>query len=146
VLLRAAAATDADAVTAVFLASRTAALPWLPQVHSDEQTRWWVGHVVLAEHRTWVVVDGDDVVGFAALTPGHLAHLYLAPDRRRQGLGSLLLRQVQQDSPAGFAFSVFTRNTAARAFYESHGCRVIASGDGGDNEEGEPDVTYAWTP
>jgi hypothetical protein len=59
VLLRAAAATDADAVTAVFLASRTAALPWLPQVH---------------------------------------------------------------------------------------GCRVIASGDGSDNEEREPDVTYEWLP
>jgi hypothetical protein len=42
--------------------------------------------------------------------------------------------------------SVFTRNTAARAFYERHGCRVIASGDGGDNEEGEPDGTNAWTP
>ena len=58
-LLRAAAATDADAVTTVFLASRAAALPWLPQLHTDVETRSWVEPVVLAQQRTWLAVDGD---------------------------------------------------------------------------------------
>jgi GNAT superfamily N-acetyltransferase len=144
VLLRAAAAADADAVTAVFLASRAAAMPWLPQLHSDAETRRWVEHVVLSRYRTWVAVE-DDVVGFAALSPGHLEHLYLHPDRRRQGIGSALFEQVRQASPEG-TFFVFARNAPARAFYESHGCRVIAASDGRDNEEREPDVTYAWSP
>ena len=143
---RSAEARDADAVTAVFLASRAAALPWLPQLHTDEETRGWIEHVVLARYRTWVAVDGEDVVGFAALSPGHLEHLYLHPDRRRQGIGTLLFRQVQQASPEGFTLFVFARNTPARVFYERHGCRVIATGDGSGNEEGEPDVEYAWAP
>jgi hypothetical protein len=60
--------------------------------------------------------------------------------------GTLLFRQAQEAVPEGFTFRVFARNTAARAFYERAGCRVVAAGDGGGNEEHEPDVTYEWTP
>jgi GNAT superfamily N-acetyltransferase len=133
-------------VTAVFLASRAAALPWLPRLHTDAETRTWIEHVVLPGSRTWVAVDGDDVVGFAALTPGHLEHLYLHPARLREGIGTLLLRQVQQASPGGFRFFVFARNAPARSFYDHHGCRVVAETDGRGNEEREPDVEYAWSP
>jgi ribosomal protein S18 acetylase RimI-like enzyme len=146
VRVRLATAADAGAITAVHLASRAAAMPWLPHVHSDEETRRWVEHVLLTEHRTWVAVDGDDVVGFAAVRAGHLEQLYLAPDRRRQGIGSQLFRQVQMAGPEGFTFVVFARNLPARAFYERLGCQVIGESDGAGNEELEPDVTYAWTP
>jgi ribosomal protein S18 acetylase RimI-like enzyme len=146
VAVRVATAADADAVTAVYLASRAAALPWLPTLHTAAETRRWIEHVLLARCRTWVATEGDDVVGLAALSPGHLEQLYLHPDRRRRGIGTLLLRQVQQASPDGFTFFVFARNAAARAFYERAGCRVIAASDGRDNEERQPDVTYEWTP
>ena len=146
VVLRPATTADADAVTAVFLASRAAALPWLPDLHSAEETRGFIEHVVLAGQRTWLAVDGDDVVGFAALGPGHLEHLYLHPDRRRQGIGTALFRQVQRELPGGFDLWVFQRNTPARAFYERHGCRAVEETDGSGNEEREPDVRYAWTP
>jgi GNAT superfamily N-acetyltransferase len=145
-VLRSATPADADAVTAVHLASRAAAMPWLPVVHTPAETRWWVEHVVLTQHRTWVAVSGDDVLGFVSVDDGRLEHLYLRPDRRRQGLGTLLFRQAQQAEPAGFAFAVFARNAAARAFYERLGCSVVGEGDGRDNEEHEPDVTYAWRP
>ena len=145
-VLRRATPADADAVTRVFLSSRAAALPWLPRPYSDAETSEFIRNVVLARCRTWVATQGDDVVGFAALGPGHLEHLYLDPDRRRQGIGSLLLRQVQEASPEGFTFAVFARNASARAFYERAGCRVVAVGDGRDNEEREPDVSYEWTP
>ena len=144
--LRRATAQDADAVTAVFLDSRAAALPWLPELHSRAETRWWVEHVALVRCRVWLATDGDDVLGFAALSDGRLEHLYLRPGRRRQGIGTLLFRQVQAEQPAGFTFAVFTRNVAARGFYERLGCRVVAEGDGRDNEEQEPDVTYEWRP
>ena len=39
----------------------------------------------------------------------------------------------------------FQRNTAARAFYEAHGFTVQRLTDGSGNEEGEPDVLYAWS-
>jgi GNAT superfamily N-acetyltransferase len=146
VAVRPATAADADAVTEVYLASRAAALPWLPRLHTDAETRSWVEHVLLARCRTWVATDGDDVVGLAALSPGHLEQLYLHPGRRREGVGTLLFGQVQAASPDGFTVVVFARNTAARAFYEQAGCRLIATSDGRANEEGEPDVTYRWTP
>ena len=144
--VRRATAADADAVTAVHLASRAAALPWLPALHTAAETRWWVEHVVLGRYRTWVAVEGDDVLGFLALDDGRLDQLYLRPDRRRQGIGTLLFRQAQQAQPAGFTIAVFTRNAPARASYEQLGCRVVAEGDGRDNEEQEPDVTYEWRP
>ena len=144
--LRRATPADADAVTRVFLASRAAALPWLPDLHTAEETRQFIEHVVIGEHRTWVATEGDDVLGFAAVSDGHLEHLYLHPARRRQGIGTLLFRRAQEENPAGFTFFVFTHNSAARAFYERMGCRVVAEGDGRDNEEREPDLTYEWRP
>ncbi|NEE43154.1 GNAT family N-acetyltransferase, partial [Streptomyces sp. SID8455] len=47
VRIRPATAQDAEAVTGVFLASRAAAMPYLPRVHSDEDTLAWITHVVL---------------------------------------------------------------------------------------------------
>jgi ribosomal protein S18 acetylase RimI-like enzyme len=144
--LRWATPADADAVTAVHLASRAAAMPWLPVVHTPAETRSWVEHVVLTQFRTWVAVEGDDVLGFVSVGDGRLEQLYLRPDRRRQGLGTLLFRQAQQELPGGFTLAVFARNAPARAFYERLGCRVVSGSDGRDNEEREPDVTYEWRP
>ena len=36
-------------------------------------------------------------------------------------------------------------NTDARRFYERHGFTAVASSDGSDNEEREPDVRYERT-
>ncbi|WP_217631076.1 GNAT family N-acetyltransferase [Modestobacter sp. DSM 44400] len=146
-VIRPAVAHDADAITEVFLASRATAMPWLPDLHTDAETRWWVEHVVLAECTTWLATDPDgSVVGFAARRGSLLEHLYLRPDRRRQGIGGLLLDQLRAERSDGLTLHVFARNTAARAFYERAGARVLATGDGSANEEGLPDVTYGWTP
>jgi ribosomal protein S18 acetylase RimI-like enzyme len=147
VTVRTARAADADAFTAVFLASRAAALPWLPDLHTDAETRHFVEHQVLATGTTWLAVDPDGaVVGFAALHGSELEHLYLRPDRRREGIGRLLLDTVRRASPHGLTLYVFERNTAARAFYEAAGFRVLATGDGSGNEEGLPDLRYGWSP
>ena len=39
---------------------------------------------------------------------------------------------------------MFQRNAAARAFYEKHGFRAVAFGDGSANMEAEPDALYEW--
>jgi ribosomal protein S18 acetylase RimI-like enzyme len=144
--VRPATTGGAAAVTAVHLASRAAAMPWLPVVHTPAETRWWVEHVVLGRFRSWVAVDDDVVVGFVSVDDGRLEQLYLRPDRQRQGIGTLLFRQAQQAEPGGLTLAVFSRNTPARAFYERLGCRLVGEGDGRDNEEREPDVTYVWRP
>jgi GNAT superfamily N-acetyltransferase len=147
VVVRTAGSRDADAVTAVFLASRAAAMPWLPDLHTDAETRQWIEHQVLASGTSWVAVDPDGaVVGFAVLHGSVLEHLYLHPDRRRAGIGTLLLERVRRACPAALTLHVFQRNAAARAFYESAGFQVLGVGDGSGNEEGLPDLCYGWTP
>ncbi|MGW3245934.1 N-acetyltransferase family protein [Streptomyces sp. NPDC001070] len=143
--IRPAAASDADAITAVFLASRAAAMPWLPRLHSDEETRWWVGNIVLQQCRVWVAEHAGTgaALGFAALEGDWLEHLYLRPDARGRGIGALLLDEVLRHHPDGpLSLHVFQRNAAARAFYERHGFRAVPGSESTVNEEGEPDLTY----
>ncbi|WP_424217344.1 GNAT family N-acetyltransferase (plasmid) [Streptomyces sp. BI20] len=145
--LRAARAADAAEITEVFLASRAAAMPYLPRIHTDEQTRYWIEAIVLPGSTVWVAETGEDpaIVGFAALDGTVLDHLYLRPDARRRGIGSALLAAVKEASPHELSLHVFQRNEEARSFYEHHGFTAGEFDDGSRNEENEPDVTYHWT-
>ncbi|MFF9081726.1 GNAT family N-acetyltransferase [Streptomyces rubiginosohelvolus] len=154
VRIRPATAKDAEAVTGVFMASRAAAMPYLPRIHSDEDTLAWITHVVLpTSTAVWVAEgvgedgQGGRLLGFAALAGGdELDHLYLRPDVLRRGIGSRLLAEVRGAVDGPIGLYVFQRNAAARAFYERHGFTAVAFDDGGRNEENEPDVLYSWTP
>ncbi|MDP9398333.1 MAG: GNAT family N-acetyltransferase [Actinomycetota bacterium] len=121
-------------------------MPWLPTAHSEAETRWWIEHVVLGEHDVWIVTDDTIPVGFAATRAGWLAHLYLAPEAQHRGLGRRLLSVAMQHNPGGLQLHVFQRNAGARRFYERAGFQHVADGDGGENEEGEPDSVYRWLP
>ncbi|MFH9132597.1 GNAT family N-acetyltransferase [Streptomyces sp. NPDC017524] len=151
VRLRPATPDDAEAVTRVFLASRAAAMPYLPRVHSDEDTLAWITHVVLpTSTAVWVAeetVESGELLGFAVLAGGdELDHLYLRPDALRRGIGSRLLAEVRGAVEGALTLYVFQRNAAARAFYERHGFTAVAFDDGARNEENEPDVLYRWAP
>ena len=120
-------------------------MPYLPpQRRSHEQVTRWVAEVVLQECRTWVAVRGTEVLGYASLEGDVLEHLYLLPDVRRQGVGTLLLDEVKRNSPGGLRLHVFEQNVEARAFYQRHGFTVLAAGDGSDNMENLPDLTLGW--
>ncbi|MET8660291.1 GNAT family N-acetyltransferase [Streptomyces griseus] len=149
VRLRPATPKDAEAVTKVFLASRAAAMPYLPRIHSDEDTLAWITHVVLPTSTgVWVAEEaGGGLLGFAVLAgDGELDHLYLRPDALRRGIGSRLLAEVRGAAEGALTLYVFQRNAAARAFYERHGFTAVACDDGSRNEENEPDVLYRWVP
>ncbi|MER8266381.1 GNAT family N-acetyltransferase [Streptomyces griseus] len=149
VRLRPATPKDAEAVTKVFLASRAAAMPYLPRIHSDEDTLAWITHVVLPTSTgVWVAEEaGGGLLGFAVLAgDGELDHLYLRPDALRRGIGGRLLAEVRGAAEGALTLYVFQRNAAARAFYERHGFTAVAFDDGSRNEENEPDVLYRWVP
>jgi hypothetical protein len=46
-VVRRAAHDDAEAVADVFLAARAAAMLYLPDLHTADETRAWIGEVVL---------------------------------------------------------------------------------------------------
>lgn len=145
--LRAASARDAEEITQVFLDSRADALPYLPRVHSDEDTLAWITHVVLPGSTVWVAEgEAGEVLGFASLdADGHeLDQLYLRPGSLRRGIGSRLLALVKEASGGELSLYTFRRNTAARAFYERHGFTAESYDDGSRNEEKEADVLYRW--
>jgi GNAT superfamily N-acetyltransferase len=144
--LRPAEPKDADAIADVFLAARKASMPFLPDLHAEEETRAWIRDVVLERDEVWVAAAGDRVDGFLAMNGNVLDHLYVAPRLHGGGVGSALLAKAKQLRPQGFELWVFQRNVQARGFYEARGLRVRELTDGSGNEEKEPDAVYEWKP
>lgn len=145
--IRVAVEEDASVIARIHMTSRSATMPYLPpQKRDHEQVSRWVRDVVLRRCRTWVAVRRAEIVGYAALDGDMLDHLYLRPDVRRQGIGTLLLDEVRRHSPEGVVLHVFQQNVGARAFYERHGFTVLDTSDGSRNMENLPDMTLRWTP
>jgi ribosomal protein S18 acetylase RimI-like enzyme len=138
---------DAAVIARIHMTSRLAAMPYLPpQRRSHEQVTRWIRDVPLRQCRTWVAVRDAEIMGYAALDGDVLEHLYLRPDARRQGIGTLLLDEVRRHSPDGVSLHVFQQNTEARAFYQRHGFTIVDSSDGDRNMENLSDMTLRWTP
>jgi GNAT superfamily N-acetyltransferase len=146
--VRAAGPADAAAIAHVHVASREVTMPYLPpRKRSDAEVEAWVRDVVLVTSAVWVAVDaGGAVVGYTAVTGGHLDALYLLSGVLRQGMGTALLGRAKEHRPDGLTLAVFQRNTGARAFYARHGFTVVDSNDGSRNMENEPDLTMRWQP
>ena len=144
--IRPAGPEDTDAIADVFLAARKASMPYLPDLHTDEETRAWIRDVVLERDEVWVAAAGPRVDGFLALNGDVLDHLYVAPRLHGSGVGSALFAKAKQLRPQGFTLWVFQRNMQARGFYEARGMRLVETTDGSGNEEGEPDARYEWRP
>ncbi len=135
---------DAGEIAALYLASRAEALPYLRRVHSDDEVRGWITHVRLATGETWVAREAGRILGFLCLDGEDLDQLYLLPGAFRRGIGSLLLATAKERSPERLTLFTFQQNSAARAFYERHGFRLVDLNDGTRNEESEPDALYEW--
>lgn len=130
----------------MFLASRRDALPYLPALHTDDETRRWIAGVVFPAGGMWVAVADGRIVGFAALNAArdHLDHLYVLPGWYGRGIGGGLLEKAKELSAGCLRLFTFQRNARARAFYEARGFAVVDLNDGSRNEEREPDMLYAW--
>jgi GNAT superfamily N-acetyltransferase len=145
-LIRPAEVRDADVIAAVHRTSMREALPYLPDLHTEDEDRAWVKNVLLPHQEVWVAEFGWRVVGVAALDGDMLSQLYILPGEQGRGIGSALLAKAMEQCPAGMRLYAFQRNTRARGFYERRGFVAVEFGDGSGNEEGEPDVLYQWTP
>ncbi|MFE5207762.1 GNAT family N-acetyltransferase [Streptomyces sp. NPDC056600] len=145
--IRRAEQADAATIARIHMTSRSATMPYLPpQKRDHEQVTRWARDVLLRRHRTWVAVRDAEIAGYAALDGSMLEHLYLRPDMRRLGIGTLLLDEIRRHSPDGVRLHVFQQNTDARAFYASHGFTLLDTDDGSRNMENLPDMTLGWTP
>lgn len=93
----------------------------------------------LPDHR-WVVVDGADVLGWAAVTPvsgravyaGVVEHsVYVHPDARGRGVGGGLLATLLDSTQAAGIWTVqsgiFPENAASLALHAAAGFRVVGT-------------------
>ena len=112
--------------------------------------RDWIPGALIASGRTTVAVVDGQVVGFLSVSNdargSWIDQLYLLPEWTGRGLGSELLELARGQLPAPIRLRTFQANQGARRFYERHGFRAAAFGDGSGNEERCPDVLYEWAP
>jgi GNAT superfamily N-acetyltransferase len=144
--LRRATDADADSIAEIYLRSRKELVACAPLVHSDQSVREWVRQELIPGGVTVAGVDGV-VVGFIAMSRKNecswIDQLYLLPAYTRRGIGTALLNHARQQPPP-LRLHTFQCNHAARQFYEHHGFRAVAYGDGSGNEENRPDILYEW--
>ena len=109
-----------------------------------ELPRGQIGEIVCRGGHVMLGYWGKPEQTAAALRNGWVEQLYLRGPWTGRGIGSRLIALAKARSPAGLQLWTFQVNAGARRFYERHGF-VAAEMTDGDNQEGQPDVRYAWT-
>jgi len=140
VSIRAAGRGDAEAVARLHLLVRRVSMPYLPELHTLDET---VAHFasVIGQQTVLVAERGNSILGYCAYRDGWLDHLYVDPAHQRNGIGSDLLERASASNPR-LRLWVFQKNVGAIRFYERHGFARIETTDGAANEEREPDALY----
>lgn len=146
ITLRTATLEDAVRVAEVLLSSRAAFLPYVPWAHGDSEVRQWVREVLIPSRGVTVACVDAEVAGVLATSheddASWIDQLYVAPHHVGRGIGSRLLSHALTTLAPPLRLHTFQANLRARTFYERHGFRAIAWGDGSGNEEQCPDVLY----
>lgn len=145
-IIRRADAADAEAIAVLDHTARHTAMPTIKWPHDLDSVRRFVRERTLVLGEVWVAEEDGVILGYMDLRPGWVYQLYLAPTHWRRGIGSRFMAHAKNANPAGLQLYCFQVNARGRAFYESHGFRIAAMGDGSKNDEGEPDIRYAWQP
>ena len=140
VTLRPAIGSDAAAIATMMRASLNA-FDWMPVLHAPEEDLFFIRDIVLPRQQVTVAEAGSEIVGFIAVSGDWVEQLYLDPTWTGRGIGSRLLIDAIAALPV-VKLHCFQANTGARRFYERHGFRAEAFGDGTTNEEGLPDILY----
>ncbi len=143
--VRRAAEGDAEAIAEIHVTARREAMPWLPVLHTEAETREWVANIVLPHQEVRVAEVDGRIVGYSARDGAELNDLYVGPRYQGRGAGTALLHAAMAASPGQLLLWTFQRNDDARRFYERHGFEAIELTDGAGNEEREPDVRYRWS-
>lgn len=147
-MIRPAQPTDAGAVAAI-LSQFIDTTDWMPRLYSRAEELSFAGLMV---DRGWVLVaepagQGTGIAGFMALDAGFLHALYVACERRGQGVGQALLDRAKAGADR-LELHTFQANTGAQRFYARAGFREVGRGDGRGqgsvNDEGLPDIRLIW--
>jgi GNAT superfamily N-acetyltransferase len=142
-LIRPAVSKDIVEIAKLYVRSRAAAMPWLPNMHTAEDDLNFFANKVFPTQALHVAIMDDTLAGFIAFENDWVNQLYLDQPFWRQSIGSELLGLALKDVPYRQLW-VFEQNHAAQKFYTRHGFQVVERTDGSNNEEGCPDLRMEW--
>ena len=137
---------DRDAVVALWWDSWHSIRSGLRHPHSWSQWRARWTDEIATRQDVVVAAENGTIVGFAAadVAARTLTQIFIAPARKRQGIGGQLFAWAQRSMPEGFTLHTLVDNVASRAFYERHG---LVAGDTEINPaNGLRTVEYRWAP
>ncbi|MFT6091416.1 MAG: GNAT superfamily N-acetyltransferase [Sulfitobacter sp.] len=132
---------DAGAVGAI-LSEFVDTSDWMPRIHTRAED---IAHAarMIDLGRVHVAEDNGKVVGFCARNGDDLDALYVASEKRGQGVGAALLRHAQTVVDR-LELWTFQANEGAQRFYLRHGFVELQRTDGSGNDERLPDIQYEW--
>lgn len=113
--------TDTDIIVSVWRAASAVAHPFLPADFIESEADA-LRNLYLKHAKTRVLVQDNQVVGFAALIGDELAGLFLHPTCHGQGLGRALVDDALKDRDH-LDVEVFENNKIGRRFYARYGFR-----------------------
>lgn len=140
IALRPANGSDAGAIARIMRAALSS-FDWMPVLHTPDEDMAFISGTVLAQQHVTVAEIDAAIVGFVAVAGEWVEQLYLDPAWTGQGIGARLLTQATANLPV-VKLHCFQSNSGARRFYERHGFRAEALGNGTNNEERLPDILY----
>ncbi|MFM2354976.1 MAG: hypothetical protein RLZZ528_712 [Pseudomonadota bacterium] len=132
---------DAAALGAI-LSDWIDATGWLPRLHTRDEDRGFVAHLIAA-HQVIVARDGGGPAGFIVIDGTTISALYLAQAARGRGIGAQLLSAAKSGRET-LSLWTFQANAGARRFYLREGFREVEWTDGAGNEALLPDVRLEW--
>jgi GNAT superfamily N-acetyltransferase len=145
VIFRRGTEADARAAADLWLRARKSAIDVIPPpIHRGDEVRAWFASHVVRNTELWLAEDPPGaLVGIVVLDGRWLDQLYVEPTMTGRGIGASLVELAKRRRPEGLRLWTFASNAGAQRFYERHGFVERRRTDG-DNEEGAPDILYAW--
>ena len=113
-----------DLDTVMQIEAKSYLVPW---------TRGAFADCLSVGYPSWVMVDGESIIGYTLLSVGadeaHLLNICISPERRREGLGKTLLLEkielLKQKKYHSLFLEVRASSLGAIALYESLGFEKI---------------------
>ncbi len=117
---------------------------YLRKLRVEDRERDWRSWLSLDHFRAMVAEEAGEIVGYLSYSlrndPIELTGLYVDPDRKRQGIGSELMKQFEAETGnQRKRLWVLSGNEPTIAFYRKHG--YTESGEGKDLRIGSTCVT-----
>ena len=113
-----------------------------PSLHTLDETCVFYREA-FAKGPIWGAFDGDRLVGHIALEPGWVEHLFVEPDRQREGIGRALL-DIGMREQDDLQLYTYAANTPARRLYDAAGFVVEEHGFDPEHDDRVPNVRYRW--